>query len=211
MLGTKCSAVVVNAAPKALRGTMRKGGLWRLCPNYGPVGHRHGKRGAGCGNSARPVLRGRGRARETRHDGQAPRLPFTYSRPKRNSLRTAKPRDRVLPPQVRQKISGTFHSVQGAEIFCRIRRDISILKKQGMPVFEYIQNVFQGDAFIPKRLHNAVSHKFLIQAPTEQLLVPFLTMPTILSRPQGYCRICVSLLIPALRHRFRILIAPIPH
>jgi hypothetical protein len=52
--------------------------------------------------------------------------------------------------KVRQKISGTFRSVHGAEIFCRIRSYISTLKKQGLPVFEYIQKAFQGDAFIPQ-------------------------------------------------------------
>ena len=68
------------------------------------------------------------------------RVPFTNNQAE-NDVRMAK---------VRQKISGTFRSVQGAEIFCRIRSYISTLKKQGLPVFEYIQKAFQGDAFIPQ-------------------------------------------------------------
>jgi transposase len=58
----------------------------------------------------------------------------------------------VRMAKVRQKISGTFRSVHGAAIFCRIRRDISTLKKPGLPVFEYIQKAFQGEAFIPQAI-----------------------------------------------------------
>ncbi len=54
----------------------------------------------------------------------------------------------VRMAKVRQKISGTFRSEQGAKIFCRNRRDIATLKKQGLPVFEYLQKAFQGHAFI---------------------------------------------------------------
>ena len=68
------------------------------------------------------------------------RVPYTNNQAEQD-VRMAK---------VRQKISGTFRSVQGAEIFCRIRSYISTLKKQGLPVFEYIQKAFQGDAFIPQ-------------------------------------------------------------
>ena len=49
-----------------------------------------------------------------------------------------------------QKISGTFRSLHGAAIFCRIRRDISTLKKQGLPVFEYAQTAFQGEPLVPE-------------------------------------------------------------
>jgi len=54
--------------------------------------------------------------------------------------------------KIHQKISGTFRSVHGAEIFCRIRSYISTLKKQGLPVFEYIQKALQGEAFIPQAI-----------------------------------------------------------
>jgi transposase len=47
--------------------------------------------------------------------------------------------------KIHQKISGTFCSLHGAAIFCRIRRDISTLKKQGLPVSEYAQTAFQGE------------------------------------------------------------------
>ena len=52
--------------------------------------------------------------------------------------------------KIHQKISGTFRSLHGAAIFCRIRSDISTLKKQGLPVFEYVQKAFQGEPFMPE-------------------------------------------------------------
>lgn len=58
--------------------------------------------------------------------------------------------------KIHQKISGTFRSVHGAEIFCRIRSYISTLKKQGLPIFEYVQKAFQGAPFMPGPPHNPV-------------------------------------------------------
>ena len=51
--------------------------------------------------------------------------------------------------KVQQKISGTFRSWQGAEIFCRIRGYISTVKKNSISVINSIQGAFQGDPFIP--------------------------------------------------------------
>ena len=51
--------------------------------------------------------------------------------------------------KVRQKISGTFRSIQGAEIFCRIRGYISTARKNGVRVFVAIQNALEGNAFTP--------------------------------------------------------------
>jgi transposase len=54
--------------------------------------------------------------------------------------------------KVRQKISGTFRSEQGAEIFCRIRGYISTARKNGMRVFEAILNALEGNPFMPEPL-----------------------------------------------------------
>ena len=51
--------------------------------------------------------------------------------------------------KVPQKISGTFRSMTGAEVFARIRGDISTLKKQGLPVMEYLQQAIPGAPYLP--------------------------------------------------------------
>ncbi|MCL4494899.1 MAG: IS66 family transposase [Firmicutes bacterium] len=51
--------------------------------------------------------------------------------------------------KVHQKISGTFRSMTGAKVFARIRGYISTLKKQGLPVMEYLQQAIQGAPYLP--------------------------------------------------------------
>jgi transposase len=47
--------------------------------------------------------------------------------------------------KLKQKISGTFRSSDGAEIFCRIRGYISTLRKQGCNVLDALIALFNGD------------------------------------------------------------------
>jgi transposase len=51
--------------------------------------------------------------------------------------------------KVQQKISGTFRSNHGADMFCRIRGYISTVKKNKISVIDAIQDVLSGKAFIP--------------------------------------------------------------
>jgi transposase len=51
--------------------------------------------------------------------------------------------------KVQQKISGTFRSWEGANIFCRIRGYISTVKKNSISVIDAIQGAFEGKPFIP--------------------------------------------------------------
>ncbi len=52
--------------------------------------------------------------------------------------------------KLQQKISETFHSYEGAVSFCRIISYISTVKKQGGNVIIAIQNIFQGNPFLPE-------------------------------------------------------------
>ncbi len=51
--------------------------------------------------------------------------------------------------KVKQKISGCFRSLNGAEMFCRTRGYISTARKNGLNVLDALVNVFKGSPFIP--------------------------------------------------------------
>jgi len=67
------------------------------------------------------------------------RVPFDNNQAERD-LRMMK---------LKQKISGGFRSVEGAQMFGRIRGYISTLKKQGLNVLEALKQVFLGNPTMP--------------------------------------------------------------
>ncbi|MBF0390406.1 MAG: hypothetical protein HQK71_09925 [Desulfamplus sp.] len=55
--------------------------------------------------------------------------------------------------KVKQKVSGTFRSDDGADAFCRIRGYISTVRKHSRNVIDAIQSAFKGTPFIPLGSH----------------------------------------------------------
>jgi transposase len=51
--------------------------------------------------------------------------------------------------KLRQKISGGFRSLQGAQTFCRIRGYLSTLRKQGLDVLGALRRLFAGNPVLP--------------------------------------------------------------
>jgi transposase len=54
--------------------------------------------------------------------------------------------------KVQQKISGTFRSVEGAEMFCRIRGYISTARKNKRSVFKVIEKLVAGQPITPQEM-----------------------------------------------------------
>lgn len=52
--------------------------------------------------------------------------------------------------KLKQKISGCFRSVVGAQQFCRIRGYISTLRKQDIPVLDALNSIFVGQPIVPR-------------------------------------------------------------
>ena len=68
------------------------------------------------------------------------RVPFTNNEAERAI--------RMIKNQ--QKVSGSFRSMEGAQIFSRVRGFVSTLRKQNLPVLNMLRQVFEGKPVIPE-------------------------------------------------------------
>ena len=51
--------------------------------------------------------------------------------------------------KVKQKVSGSFRTFAGAQVFCAIRSFLSTARKQGLNMMRSISDAFAGNPFIP--------------------------------------------------------------
>ena len=56
--------------------------------------------------------------------------------------------------KTRIKISGCFRTLEGAQRHARIRSYICTLRKQGLPVLEYLRRALEGHPFLPQPSKN---------------------------------------------------------
>ena len=56
--------------------------------------------------------------------------------------------------KTRIKISGCFRTLEGAQRHVRIRSYICTLRKQGLPVLEYLRRALEGRPFLPQPSKN---------------------------------------------------------
>lgn len=75
-------------------------------------------------------------------------IPFTNNQAERD-LRMMK---------VQQKISGTFRSVEGADVFCRIRGYIATIRKNGKSVFQAMRKLAREEPFTLKEIRGVNSY-----------------------------------------------------
>ena len=68
------------------------------------------------------------------------RIPFTNNQSEQDG--------RMM--KVKQKVSGCFRTLEGAERFARIRSYISTVRKQGRSIFEELKAAMRGNPFIPE-------------------------------------------------------------
>jgi len=55
----------------------------------------------------------------------------------------------IRMPEVKQKISGCFRTLNGAENFCIIRSYLDTMHKQGHNTFELLRHAFMGNSLQP--------------------------------------------------------------
>jgi len=54
----------------------------------------------------------------------------------------------VRPAKLKQKVSGSFRTLRGAQVYARIQGFISTARKQGRNIFRELKNTFDGHNFL---------------------------------------------------------------
>jgi len=114
----------------------------RLCARADglePPPERRGGRGRRKSTPGRNLL-----ARLVRHKDAVLAFAFHHEVPFTNNLVE---RD-VRPAKLKQKVSGSFRTLRGAQVYARIQGFISTARKQGRNIFRELKNTFDGHNFL---------------------------------------------------------------
>ncbi len=112
------------------------GAGYRANPPRPPSQRRKGQRGKLKQHPARNLL-----DRLSKYEAEVLAFMYDFRVPFDNNLAE---RD-LRMNKVKQKVSGCFRSMRGAQTFCRIRGYISTVRKHGENTIDYLLNVFQTD------------------------------------------------------------------
>ncbi|WP_229459454.1 IS66 family transposase [Massilia cavernae] len=74
----------------------------------------------------------------------------------------------VRMPKVKQKISGCFRTIAGADNFCIIRSCLDTLRKQGHSMLEVLRRAFTGDPIMQLRSGRTVNNRIQYHGPEAQ-------------------------------------------
>jgi transposase len=146
LLQEACHEVNVNANERLTQERiayyrLRYNTILRMGERKHPVRAASGKRGRTKQSSATNLLRRlRKHADDVWRFAADPEVPFT------NNLAE----QAVRMPKVKQKISGSFRTKEGAERFCTIRSYLETLRKQGHHLLDALTLAFQGNVPQPR-------------------------------------------------------------
>jgi len=67
-------------------------------------------------------------------------VPFTNNQAERD----------LRPAKIKQKVAGSFRTLEGAQIYARIHGFISTTRKHQFSIFKELQSTFEGENFLTK-------------------------------------------------------------